>query len=88
MMVDLMNWLVLPLISLSAILCVVRLVRGPSLADRVIAFDLLATLGIALLAAYAVATSEKAYFDVGLLLALLSFLGTVAFAHYMERSRR
>ncbi len=88
MITDLMYWFVLPLISLAAVLAFVRLVQGPSLADRVIAFDLLATLGIALLAAYAVATGQTAYFDVGLLLALLSFLGTVAFAHYMERSRQ
>lgn len=82
----LMQYLVLPLLTGAAILTFVRLARGPSLPDRVIAFDLLAAFGIAILAAYAVVTGEPVFLDVGLLLALVSFLGTVAFARYLERS--
>ena len=78
--------LVLPLLGLAVLLCVVRLIRGPDLANRVIGFDLLSSLGIAVLAAYAVITQQPAYLDVGLVLALVTFMGTVAFAHYMERS--
>jgi multicomponent Na+:H+ antiporter subunit F len=76
---------VLPLLTLAAILAFLRLARGPSLPDRVVAFDLLAVFGIAILAAYSVVTGETAFLDVGLLLALVSFLGTVAFARYLER---
>jgi multicomponent Na+:H+ antiporter subunit F len=82
----LMQVAVMPLLSVAVILAFVRLVRGPTLPDRVIAFDLLATFGIAILAAYSVVTGQAAFLDVGLLLALVSFLGTVAFAHYLERS--
>ena len=82
----LMSAVVLPLLAVAIVLAFVRLARGPSLPDRVIAFDLLATFGIAVLAAYAVATDQPAYLDVGLLLALVAFLGTIAFAHYLERS--
>ncbi len=81
----LMQTTVLPLLFLAVILAFVRLARGPSLADRVVAFDLLATLGIAILAAYAVASGQPAFLDVGLVLALVSFLSTVAFAQYIER---
>ena len=81
----LMLVIALPLLALAVLLTFVRLARGPSLPDRVIAFDLLATLGIGILAAYAMATGQAAYLDVGLVLALVSFLGTVAFAHYMQR---
>ncbi len=84
----LMQFVVLPLLTVAAFLAFVRLARGPSLADRVIAFDLLAAFGIAILAAYSVVTGETAYLDVGLLLALVSFLGTVAFARYLEGSSR
>lgn len=84
----LMQVIVLPLLSLAVLLTFVRLARGPSLPDRVIAFDLLATLGIAILAAYSVATDQRAFLDVGLVLALVSFLGSVAFAHYMERTTK
>ena len=80
-----MQTVVLPLLSVSVVFAFVRLARGPSLPDRVVAFDLLATFGIAILAAYAVATNQPAFLDVGLLLALVSFLGTVAFARYLDR---
>lgn len=82
---SLMQHIVLPCLSFAVVLGFIRLAKGPSLADRVIAFDLLATLGIGILAAYAVVTEQPALLDVGLVLALVSFLGTVAFAHYMER---
>ena len=84
----LMQVVVLPLLSLAVLLAFIRLARGPSLADRVVAFDLLATFGIAILAAYSVVTGQTAYLDVGLMLALVSFLATVAFAHYLERNTK
>ena len=87
-LVWLLEMFVLPLLTLAAILAFIRLARGPSLPDRVIAFDLLAAFGIAILAAYSVVTGQPAFLDVGLLLALVSFLGTVAFARYLERSTR
>jgi len=80
--------IVLPLLALAVICAFVRLARGPSLPDRVVALDLLATLGIALLAAHAMVTGQTAYLDVGLVLALVSFLATVAFAQYLERSAK
>ncbi len=80
--------LVLPLLGLSVLLCLVRLMRGPDLANRVIGFDLLSSLGIAVLAAYSIVTQQPAYLDVGLVLALVTFMGTVAFAQYMERKPR
>lgn len=84
-MTVLMQSVILPLLTISVLLTFFRLARGPSLADRVIAIDLLTTFGIAILAALAVATHETSLLDVGLLLALVSFLGTVALAQYMGR---
>jgi multicomponent Na+:H+ antiporter subunit F len=77
--------IVLPLLGLAVLLCVARIVRGPDLANRVISFDLLSSLGIAVLATYAMVTQQPALLDVGLVLALVTFMGTVAFAHYLER---
>jgi multicomponent Na+:H+ antiporter subunit F len=76
---------ILPLLSLAIIMTFVRLVRGPSLPDRVVALDLMATIGIGFIAVYAVATDQPVFLDVGTVLALISFLGTVAFARYIER---
>ena len=79
---------VLPLLGTAIVLAFCRLLRGPSLPDRVVALDLMATLIIALSATYAVATGQHAYLDAAIVLALITFLGTVAFAYYLHRGRR
>lgn len=77
--------LVLPILILAALIVTVRLAKGPTLADRAIALDLLGTLGIGFIAVYALATGRLAYLDVAMVVALIAFLGTVAFATYLER---
>ena len=74
-----------PLLAVAVLLAFVRLVRGPTLPDRVVALDLIATLMIGIVAVYAIATHEAVLLDLAIVLALISFLGTVAFAHYIER---
>jgi len=76
---------VLPVLALAVGLLFIRLVRGPSLPDRVVALDQMATLGIGIIAAYAIVTGRAAFLDVAIAMALISFLGTVAFAYYIER---
>ena len=61
-----------------------RLVKGPSTADRVVALDLLSAVAVGIMAAWSVAADDAVYLDVALLVALLAFLGTVAFAAYAE----
>lgn len=73
------------LISVSIVLVFVRLALGPSLPDRVVAFDLLASLSIGLIAIYAIMTRQPAILDVAIILALVAFLGTIGFAYYIER---
>lgn len=73
---------------LGLILTLARLIRGPNLATRVVSFDLLTTIGIGLIAVYAVMTDQPVFLDIAVVLALISFLGTVAFAFYLERSQR
>ncbi len=74
----------LGILGLAAILGLVRLVRGPSLADRVVAVELLGTIAIGMIAAAAVVSGASALLDVALIVALVAFLGTVAFARYIE----
>lgn len=75
----------LPGLVLGALLTTARLLKGPSLPDRVVALDLLTTLGIGMACAWAMATGATAFLDVALVLALVAFLGTVAFARYLEK---
>ncbi len=81
---DLIYWVILPLLGFSLLFTFLRLLRGPSLADRVVALDLIVAIVIGIVAVYAIAEQQAALLDVTMVLALLSFLGTVAFARYIE----
>jgi len=61
-----------------------RLVRGPHLPDRIVALDMLALIGICAAALHALATGSTTFLDLALVMALVSFLSTVAFARYVE----
>ena len=73
------------LLVLAILLAFVRLLLGPSLADRVVVLDLLASLSQGAIAVYAIVTREPALLDVAIAIALLSFLSTIAFARYIEQ---
>ena len=55
------------------------------LASRVVALDVIAVLAAALAAVFAIKFDVRVFLDVTIILALVSFVGTVAFAHYIER---
>lgn len=77
------------LMMLTAVfLSFVRLVRGPSLPDRVVALDLIASLTVGITATYALASNHPELLDVAILLALIAFLGTVAFAIFVGKGRK
>lgn len=82
---DLAQYVVLPVLGISLLLALTRLLRGPRMPDRIVALDLMVTLGIGIIATYAIATDQAALLDVALVLALISFLGTTAFAYYLQR---
>ena len=73
------------IIGVSWILVLIRFVKGPSLEDRIVSLDLLMTYGIAFIASFAILTSNIEILDVAIIIALVAFLGTVAFAYYIER---
>lgn len=75
----------LAMLSVALLLAFVRLVRGPSLPDRVVALDLISILAAGVTAVYAIATEQAVFLDVAIILALITFLGTVAFARYIEK---
>lgn len=75
----------LALLGASVLLVFVRLVRGLDLANRVVALDLLSILGVGIASAAAVVSGDAVYLDVALILALIAFVSTVAFARYAEQ---
>lgn len=66
-------------------LTVLRLGVGPSLPDRVVALDLMAILVVGFIATTAIDTERAFFLEGAAVLALIVFLGTVAFARYLER---
>ena len=74
------------MVMLSLAVAFVRLAKGPTLADRVVALDMMTVSIIAVCGVAAVATGVYALLDVALVLALVGFLATVALARYAERA--
>jgi multicomponent Na+:H+ antiporter subunit F len=75
----------LVMLALAAALAFVRLLRGPTLPDRVVALDLMGVLIVCIVVTVAAMTGQQAYLDVAIVIALVSFVGTVAYARYIER---
>ena len=75
----------LGMVSLAMLLCLLRLLRGPDLPDRVLALDTLYINAIALLILFGLLLRSNLYFEVALLIAVMGFVGTVAVAKYLLR---
>ncbi|MCU0311415.1 MAG: monovalent cation/H+ antiporter complex subunit F [Acidimicrobiales bacterium] len=73
------------LISAGAVLTVLRLVQGPSLADRIVATDLLLVLLTCGTGVYAYDTGDGIYLIVMVIVGVLGFLGTVTVARFIEK---
>jgi multicomponent Na+:H+ antiporter subunit F len=65
----------------------VRLARGPTLADRVVALDMMTVIIVAFCGLYAILADEAAFLDVAIVMALVGFLATVALARFAERMK-
>lgn len=73
------------MLIVSMLLVLIRLWRGPSTADRVVALDLFSVLVVGVLVVLAVLNEESANLDVAIAYSLVAFLGTVALARYIHR---
>ncbi len=62
-----------------------RLLTGPSLPDRIVVMDLIASLVIGLIATYIMLSGQTVYLNVAVVIALLVFMGTIAFAKYLDK---
>ena len=63
----------------------IRLVKGPSLPDRVVALDMMTVLIVSFCGLYAIQSEQTAFVDVAIVVAVIGFLATVALARYVER---
>lgn len=72
-------------LALALVLSFVRILRGPTAHDRVVALDNLSSTIVGLVAVYAIRLEQPTLLDALIVIALLGFVSTVAFARYLER---
>lgn len=72
-------------VSTSLVLCLLRLLRGPDMADRVMAADTLYVNAIAMLVLVGISLHDTLYFEAALLIAMAGFVGTVAWCKHLTR---
>ncbi|SDH36133.1 K+/H+ antiporter subunit F [Pseudomonas panipatensis] len=77
--------LCLALLVLAVLLTVARLVRGPSVADRILALDTLSVEAIALIVLFGIWRGSGLYFEAALLIAVMGFVSTVALCKFLLR---
>lgn len=83
-MVDTLFIIAALIAGMAFLLAVVRFIKGPTAADRVVAFDVLTIISITGIVLSALAGGREIYLDVALVYALLSFLGVLVVARYLE----
>ncbi|WP_342503506.1 Na(+)/H(+) antiporter subunit F1 [Lysinibacillus sp. FSL L8-0126] len=72
-------------ICLSMIAVIYRMVKGPSASDRVVALDSLGVSLISLIGLFSILVETSFFLEIILLLAILSFIGTMAFSKFIEK---
>ncbi|MBF0471114.1 MAG: cation:proton antiporter [Gammaproteobacteria bacterium] len=84
-MVELLIYLAAALAGAAVLFALARFIKGPVAADRVVAFDVITIASITGIVLAALAEQREIYLDVALVYALLSFLGVIVIARYLER---
>jgi multicomponent Na+:H+ antiporter subunit F len=75
--------LALGLLSAAFILTVIKVIKGPTLPDRILALDMLAAAALGFIAVIGIKTGYTLYVDIAIALGLVGFLATVAFARFV-----
>jgi multicomponent Na+:H+ antiporter subunit F len=79
------SFVVFPLLAGALILAFIRLLRGPNLADRIVAFDLIAVASAGIIVVSAIVSGQSVLLDAASIWAVIAFLSVIAFAWYIEQ---
>jgi multicomponent Na+:H+ antiporter subunit F len=71
--------------ALSMIGLIYRVIKGPTIPDRVIALDAMGINLVAIIALISIVLKTHAFLEIILLIGILAFIGTVAFSKYLEK---
>ena len=87
-MLDIVSEITLVVLGIALLVAFFRLVKGPSLPDRIVAVDLIGVLVVAIIVVLAAWTGVQATLDAAIVIALIGFLGTVAYATFVEKGHQ
>ena len=87
-MLDVVSHVSLATLGIALVVSFVRLAKGPTLPDRVVAMDLIGILVVGLIVVLAGWTGVRATLDAAVVIALIGFVGTVAYATYVQRGHQ
>lgn len=78
----------LGILVISLFLVFIRMLKGPSFQDRVVALDLTASIAMGFILIYGTMSDKAIYFDIPVIIALISFIGTVAISTYLKQKEK
>ena len=77
--------LVFGMLLLAFVLAFIRMIKGPAMSDRIVAMDLIASVTMAFILSYSVFVQKSVYFDIVIVISLISFISTVAVSTYLKQ---
>jgi multicomponent Na+:H+ antiporter subunit F len=84
-MLEVIAHMTLVTLGVALLVAFIRLVKGPTLPDRIVAMDLFGVLVVGVIVVLAGSSGVRATLDAAIVIALVGFLGTIAYATYVER---
>ncbi|MBN9346408.1 MAG: cation:proton antiporter [Devosia sp.] len=82
-MIETVTTICFALLGLAMLAAIVRIIRGPTLADRILGLDTITVIAVGIIGLFAVTSGLSLYADIAIAVALVGFLSTVAFARYL-----
>ena len=76
------------ILGAALLLCLVRVLRGPSVPDRVVALDVAMTVVVGIIGLETIVSNQHIFLRIAVLVTMLSFIGTVSFANYIAKGGR
>ena len=80
-------YLIFAMLLFAFVLAFVRMLKGPDISDRIAAMDLIASVTIAFILSYSVLVNKAIYFDIVIVISLISFISTVAISTYLKQKK-
>lgn len=79
--------LIFGMLLLAFVLAFVRMLKGPEMSDRIAAMDLISSVTMAFVLSYSILVNKAIYFDIVIVISLISFIGTVAVSTYLKQKK-